>query len=127
MIGYVTLGVSDINRARAFYDMLFQTIGAARLLQLEENGFTQYGTGWDKPTLVITKPFDGGSATPGNGNMVALPMNSREQVDEFYAKAIELGGSCEGPPGLREPAQLRFYGAYFRDPDGHKVCAYKVG
>jgi predicted lactoylglutathione lyase len=127
MIGYVTLGVSDIESARSFYDALFGTIGATRLLQLKENGFTQYGTGWDKPTVVITEPFDGGPATPGNGNMIALPMDSREQVDAFYHKAIELGGSCEGRPGPREPAELRFYAAYFRDPDGHKLCAFKVG
>jgi catechol 2,3-dioxygenase-like lactoylglutathione lyase family enzyme len=127
MISYVTLGVNDIERARLFYDALLGTIGARQLMALEENGFTQYGTGWDKPTLVITRPFNGGPAAPGNGNMVALAMKSREQVDAFYAKAIELGGTCEGKPGAREPAELRFYGAYFRDPDGNKLCAFKVG
>src|SRR5687768_5878747 len=127
MIGYVTLGVSDIERARGFYDALFGSVGAARLMVLEENGFTQYGTGWDKPSVVITKPFNGAPATPGNGNMVALPMESRERVDAFHAKAIELGGRCDGSPGMREPAELRFYAAYMRDPDGNKLCAYKVG
>jgi catechol 2,3-dioxygenase-like lactoylglutathione lyase family enzyme len=127
MIGYVTLGVSDIDRARGFYDALFGTVGAKQLMVLEENGFTQYGTGWDKPSLVITRPFDGGPAAPGNGNMVALPMASQKQVEALHAKALELGGACEGKPGMREPAELRFYAAYFRDPDGNKLCAYKVG
>ena len=127
MIGYVTLGVSDIARARAFYEALLATIGAKQLIAMEENGFTMYGTAWDKPSVVITRPYDGGAATPGNGNMVALAAESREQVDAIHARAIELGGSCEGLPGLREPASMGFYGAYFRDPDGNKLCAYKLG
>jgi predicted lactoylglutathione lyase len=127
MIGYVTLGVSDIQRARRFYDALFGTVGAVQLMALEENGFTMYGSAWDKPCVVITKPYDGGPASPGNGNMVALAMNSREQVDAFYAKALEIGGSSEGEPGVREPAEMGFYGAYFRDPDGNKFCAFKLG
>lgn len=127
MISYVTLGVNDIVRARAFYDALFATIGAKRLMELKENGFTQYGPAWNKPSLVITMAHDGHPATPGNGTMVAMAMDSREQVDAFHTKAIELGGSCEGQPGLREPAELGFYGAYFRDPDGNKLCVFKVG
>jgi hypothetical protein len=51
--------------------------------------------GLDKPTLIITEPFNGDPAAPGNGNMVALPMDSREQVDTFYSKAIELRATCD--------------------------------
>ena len=127
MIGYVTLGVKDIERGRAFYGALLAEVGATQLMAMEENGFTMYGTAWDKPSLVITKPYDGGEARPGNGNMVALVMDSRDKVDALHAKALELGGSCEGPPGVREPAEMGFYGAYFRDPDGNKLCAFKVG
>jgi predicted lactoylglutathione lyase len=72
-------------------------------------------------------PYDGGTATSGNGTMVALAADSREQVDQMYAKAIELGGGDEGAPGIRGPEQMGFYGAYFRDPDGNKFCAYKMG
>jgi len=39
-----------------------------------------------------------------------------------HAKALELGATCEGPPGKRAP-QVHF--AYFRDLDGHKLCGYK--
>jgi catechol 2,3-dioxygenase-like lactoylglutathione lyase family enzyme len=127
MIGYVTLGVSDIERARGFYNALLGTIGAKQLMALEENGFTMYGVAWDKPCVVITKPYDGGLPSPGNGNMIGLVMDSREHVDALHAKALELGGTCEGQPGIREPAEMGFYGAYFRDPDGNKLCAFKVG
>ena len=127
MIGYVTLGVSDIDRARGFYDALFDVIGAKRLMALEENGFTMYGRAWGEPCVVITRPYDGGTPSPGNGTMVALHLESREAVDALHGKALELGGTCEGQPGIREPAEMGFYGAYFRDPDGNKLCGFKLG
>jgi len=44
------------------------------------------------------------------------------------AKALELGGSCEGPPGVRgDDGEQAFYAAYFRDPDGNKLCAFRIG
>ncbi|RZM31344.1 MAG: VOC family protein, partial [Sphingomonas sp.] len=73
------------------------------------------------------KPYDGAAATAGNGTMVALAADSREQVDQVYAKAIELGGADEGAAGTRGPEEMGFYGAYFRDPDGNKLCVFKMG
>ena len=127
MIGYVTLGTDDLDRSRAFYDALFAEIGASRLMQMD-SGFTLYGTGWGKPGVAITRPYDGQPAQAGNGDMVALVMDGRDKVDRLHAKALELGGSDEGPPGLRGPEGDRaFYGAYFRDPDGHKFCVFRLG
>jgi catechol 2,3-dioxygenase-like lactoylglutathione lyase family enzyme len=127
MIGYVTLGSNDLARARSFYDALFGSIGAGRLMEFGEN-FTMYGTAWGKPAVAIAKPYDGEPATAGNGNMTAIVLDSRDKVDAFYDKAIELGGSDEGPPGLRgEEGPQAFYGAYFRDPDGNKFCAFRIG
>ena len=128
MIGYVTLGTNDLDRARAFYDALLGEIGARRLMEFAENGFTLYGTGFGKPGLAVTRPYDGEPAVAGNGNMVALAMDSRERVDAFHARALELGGTDEGAPGLRtEEGPRAFYGAYFRDPDGNKLCAFRLG
>ena len=130
MIGYVTLGTNDITTARAYYDALLGSIGATRLMEFpdEFGGFTLWGTGWGKPGVALTRPYNRQSAVAGNGNMVALVMDSREKVDAFYAKAIELGGTDEGPPGVRgEEGERAFYGAYFRDPEGNKICAFRVG
>jgi catechol 2,3-dioxygenase-like lactoylglutathione lyase family enzyme len=126
MIGYVTLGTNDLEQARTFYDSLLGEVGAKRLMELEE-GFTMYGTSMDRPMLAVTPPYNKEAATPGNGPMVALQMKSRDQVDALHAKALELGGSCEGGPGLRAPEEMGFYGAYFRDLDGNKLCAFRVG
>ena len=127
MIGYVTLGTDDLDRARAFYDALFATIGAKRLMQLDEqHGFTMYGKDLARPSVVLVRPRDGKDATTGNGSMVALAMRSREQVDAFHSKALELGGTDEGAPGYRGDPRRGSYFAYFRDLDGHKFAAFTI-
>jgi catechol 2,3-dioxygenase-like lactoylglutathione lyase family enzyme len=128
MIGYATVGTNDIDRARSFYDVLFGSIGAKRIMEFPENGFTVYGTSHNRPGVAVTRPYNKQEATPGNGTMVAIVMDGRDKVDAFYAKALELGGTDEGPPGLRSPeGDSAFYGAYFRDLDGNKFCAFRVG
>ncbi len=131
MIGYVTLGSDDMPRARAFYDeLLGGTVGAKRLMEFgdEGGGFTMWGTGFDRPGIAVTNPYNKAPAMAGNGNMTAIAAASRAKVDEIHAKALELGGSCEGPPGLRgEEGPQAFYGAYFRDLDGNKLAAFCIG
>jgi catechol 2,3-dioxygenase-like lactoylglutathione lyase family enzyme len=128
MIGYVTIGTNDLDKARAFYDALLGEIGATRKMVFAETGFTLYGTGGRAPGLAVTRPYNGEPAVAGNGNMAALAMDSREMVDRMHAKALELGGSDEGAPGLRTPeGPGAFYGAYFRDPEGNKLCVFRMG
>ncbi len=127
MIGYVTLGSSDMERSRAFYSALLGTIGATEIMRMED-GFTVYGTAFDKPGIAITTPYNKEAPHPGNGLMTAIVLDERTKVDAFYAKALELGGSDEGPPGLRgAEGPMAFYAAYFRDPDGNKLCAFRMG
>jgi predicted lactoylglutathione lyase len=127
MIGYITVGSNDLEKSRAFYDALMPVIGAGRIMEFGDN-FTMYGTGLGKPGLAVCKPHDGNPATAGNGNMASIVCDSRARVDALYAKAMELGGSCEGPPGVRgEEGPQAFYGAYFRDPDGNKLAAFRIG
>ncbi len=130
MIGYVTIGTNDIVKARAFYDALLGELGATRMMEFGEElgGFTMWGASWDTPALAVTGPYDKQSASPGNGNMTAFTLDTRAKVDALYAKALELGGTDEGPPGLRgEEGPQAFYGAYFRDPEGNKFCAFRTG
>jgi catechol 2,3-dioxygenase-like lactoylglutathione lyase family enzyme len=127
MIGYATLGTNNLARAQAFYDALLAEIGAKRLMELP-HGFTMYGVRLDRPALAITPPYDGNEARPGNGNMLALVLKERAKVDALYKKALQLGGSDAGAPGVRgDEGPQAFYAAYFRDPEGNKLCAYRVG
>ncbi|WP_084418635.1 VOC family protein [Henriciella litoralis] len=122
MLAYVTLGSNDTEKALAFYDALMPEMGAKRFFDNERLYF--YGTAPGQPMLAIGGTYDGEPATCGNGVMPALACDSNETVDRVYKKAIELGAKDEGAPGNRMPT---FYGAYFRDPDGHKICVCKLG
>jgi predicted lactoylglutathione lyase len=124
MIGYVTLGTADLNKASDFYDKLLATIGAGRFME-EPDYFIAWARKENECSLAITIPFDKNPASVGNGTMVAIALESPAQVDAFYQKAIELGGTCEGKPGFRpEDATKGFYAGYFRDLDGNKLNAF---
>ncbi len=123
MIGYVTLGVSDMERAKAFYAKLLSDQGAKLLLDMGRIAFI--GKRMSEPMIAVCVPFNEEPNHPGNGNMVALPAGSKEGVDAMYKKAIELGATCDGEPGQRIPDQ--FYGAYVKDPDGNKLAFFAFG
>jgi len=122
MIGYVTIGTNDFDRAAKFYDALCGDMGEKRVFDMEN--FVAWSVGPGLPALAITKPFDGNAATVGNGVMIALAATSKEQVDKIYAKAISLGATDEGKPGPRGDT---FYAGYFRDLDGNKLNAFFMG
>jgi catechol 2,3-dioxygenase-like lactoylglutathione lyase family enzyme len=126
VIGYVTLGTDDLDSALAFYDALLAELGAKRLMQMGpgDGGFTLYGTDWGSPAIALTRPFDNQPQQPGNGNMISLVVDSRAKVDALHARALALGGSDEGAPGLRGDPSMNFYAAYFRDPEGHKLAVF---
>ena len=119
MIGYVTIGTKDLERAAAFYDEILSEFGGKRFMENER--LIAWNAGEGSPGVGVCKPFDGHAATVGNGMMVSLAASGPEQVNAVHAKALELGGTDEGAPGERFPT---FYGAYFRDPDGNKLCAF---
>ncbi len=116
MLGYVTLGTNDMDKAAAFYDALLAEMGGKRMM--EGDTFIAWGGEPGKPGLGVIKPYDGNAATVGNGTMVAIACDKPETVDRLYNKAIELGAKDEGPAGPRGDA---FYAGYFRDPDGNKL------
>ena len=121
MIGYVTVGTNDLERAAAFYDQLFAEIGAGRFM--EEDSFIAWAVSEDASAFAATQPYDGNPATVGNGMMVALAVDTTDKVQAVYEKALELGGTDEGPPGLRGDS---FYAGYFRDLDGNKLNVFCI-
>ena len=123
MIGYVTVGTNDFERALGFYDALLGELGGTRLMEIE--GFTLWAVdGKAQGALAIAKPFDGNAATVGNGVMFGLAAENKAQVDSLHAKALDLGAADEGAPGPRGDG---FYAGYFRDLDGNKLNAYYLG
>ena len=122
MIGYVTLGTNKFDEAASFYDELLGSIGGRRFMEFET--FIAWSAGPGAPSLSICRPHDGNAATVGNGVMIAIVVDSRDKVDAFHAKALELGGSDEGEPGQR---MENFYAGYFRDLDGNKLNVFYFG
>lgn len=116
MIGYVTVGTNDMQRAAAFYDALFGAMGATRTMDMER--YIAWGVSLDKPGFCIAKPFNDEPATVGNGVMIAFGVDSPALVDALYNKAMDMGATDEGGPGPRGGG---FYAAYFRDLDGNKL------
>ena len=123
MIGYTMLGTNDPARAKAFYDPLMALLGAQVNTDYSSEFGTWYTVGSRTPMLVITVPHDNAPATAGNGTMIALPAASHDVINEIHAKALATGATDEGAPGYRNGP---FYGAYFRDLDGNKLCVFKV-
>ena len=123
MIGYVTIGVRDMAKAKKFYLDLLGDLGAKELLDLGRIAFI--GKDMKSPMLAVCETANGDEANCGNGNMVAIPAGSKEAVDVFYNRAVELGAASDGEPGQRIPNQ--FYGAYVRDPDGNKMAFFHFG
>ncbi len=121
MLGYTTIGSNDFEKAKGFYDTVLGELGGKRVFASDRIQF--YGSG-QGGMLAVCKPYDEQPAISGNGTMIALSAPTKEKVDEVYAKALSLGAADEGAPGQRLPT---FYGAYFRDLDGNKVCIFKMG
>ena len=123
MISYATIGTNNLDAAAKFYDAVLAPLGGKRTFA---NGDRMqfYGSASAPGMLAVSKPYDEQPATVGNGTMFGLAATSTEQVDAAHAAAVAAGGTCDGPPGQRMPT---FYGAYFRDLDGNKVCVFKMG
>lgn len=120
MIGYVTIGTNQPEKAWAFFDELLGLMGAKRFMEAES--FVAWmGPNPEACGLGVMKPFDGNAASVGNGVMVALQADGPDMVQKIHAKALALGGTDEGAPGYRDGS---FYAGYFRDLDGNKFNAF---
>ncbi len=123
MLSHVFVGVSDFERAFAFYEALMGILGTPlRFCDRQKPWAGWQSTPGPRPLFLIGTPYNKQSHHPGNGQMTAFIANSREQVRLAYETALKLGATCEGPPGIRPEYHANYYGAYFRDLDGNKLC-----
>ena len=119
MLSYATVGSNRLEDAKAFYDALLGSIGLTPMFE-HPSGGRVYGRD-GQIGFGVLGPYDGAPATVGNGSMFAFALETRAAVDAFHAKALALGGTDEGAPGVRGPD---WYFTYVRDLDGNKLCAY---
>jgi catechol 2,3-dioxygenase-like lactoylglutathione lyase family enzyme len=119
----VRFGTNDLEKARAFYDATFAALG-----------LTDVRVPMDRPVVIyrlgglhfmLGAPLNGQAATHGNGDTLGFAATDKAAVDRWHKAGLTNGGKDEGAPGIREGAGGR-YGAYLRDPDGHKICVYSA-
>ena len=123
MITTTRFGTRDLARAKAFWGPIAAMVGAKQIYDRETMISFR---GAEGSMLLIGIPL-AGEHERGNGNMAGFQAESRAVVDAVHAKALELGGSDEGAPGVRGDNPDGFYGAYFRDPDGNKLVVFRFG
>ncbi len=120
MFSHVTIGADEPEKLEGFYDAVLAALGISPFFKMP--GTLSYGTAAG-PKVFILKPFNCEAHAPGNGGHVAFLAPDRASVDAFHAKALEMGGTSEGAPGLRPHYHANYYGAYVRDPEGNKLQA----
>lgn len=120
MYSHTTIGANDLGRARAFYDAVLAPLGLE--VRFTDKDMVGYGLPGGRPQFLVVRPFDGAEPSVGNGSMIALLAAKRADVDMAYELAMSQGGTDEGGPGLRPHYHRNYYGAYFRDLDGNKIC-----
>ena len=120
MLNHVFLGTNDIEKSRAFYNATMSALGHG------EGHALPHGTVYANAdgAVAVCKPANGEAACVSNGATLGLKASSYDQVNAWHAAGLANGGTDEGAPGVRENSPGQMYGAYLRDPDGNKICAF---
>ncbi len=127
MIAYVTVGADDIAAAKRFYSAFLLALGYDLKEGPEGLSYALPVAPGQSPLLpdfYVKPPFDGGSASAGNGAMVAFEARNQAQVRALHAAALAAGGADEGQPGFRATYGPQFYVSYLRDPQGNKIALF---
>lgn len=119
IMSHVSIGTNRMAEACAFYDRVLSTLGVKRVLDYPSA--VAYGRAF--PEFWVHPPFNGETATIGNGVHFAFNAANQEQVNTFYQEALAAGATCEGKPGPRPQYSDAYYGGFVRDLDGHKIEA----
>ena len=119
ILNHVSIGVKNVEKSGAFYDVVLATIGVKRVM--EHDDAIAYGKMF--PEFWIQSPLDGGAPVVANGTHFSFNALSRDEVDAFHATAVAHGASDVGKPGPRPMYGAPYYGCFVKDPDGHKIEA----
>jgi catechol 2,3-dioxygenase-like lactoylglutathione lyase family enzyme len=120
MFTHVMVGTNDVDKARSFYDAAFAELGIS-------GQHTPRGAFYGSPEtgmFGVVIPRNEEPAAYANGGTIGFQARDPAAVDAWYKAGMAEGGTDEGPPGEREYGPQPIYGAYMRDPDGNKLCAF---
>jgi catechol 2,3-dioxygenase-like lactoylglutathione lyase family enzyme len=129
MIDHLSIGVSDLARAKKFYDAVLPALGCGCIFTVDvpSHGVVAHGygvIGTDHPRFWIGVPDKlDAAANAAGGAHISFEAKRRKDVDAFHAAALKAGGKDNGAPGLRPHYHPNYYGAFAFDPDGNKIEA----
>jgi catechol 2,3-dioxygenase-like lactoylglutathione lyase family enzyme len=120
MFDHVSIGVSDIKRAGAFYDAVLKPLDVTRL----SDGDNALGYGEKNAGLWLLASQKPVNPDMESGLHFCFQAKSRAAVDAFHAAALKAGGKDNGKPGVRADYSPKYYAAFVVDPDGYRIEAY---
>jgi catechol 2,3-dioxygenase-like lactoylglutathione lyase family enzyme len=123
VLDHASLGVSDIERSRRFYDAALRPLGLVRIVDFGEGRGSDYGDAPGSTGVEFTITRELGAARPPDSAHLCFRASDRAAVRAFHAAALAAGGHDDGPPGLRPQYHADYYGAFVLDPDGHRIEA----
>ncbi len=115
MFDHVKFGVRDFALSKKFYLKALEPIGVTVVVDWPPDG-AELIQPKSESSLCLYQTDE----KPAHLH-IAFVGESREQVDAFYFAALEAGGQCNGPPGLRPQYSGQYYAAFVLGPDGHNI------
>ncbi len=119
MFDHLQIKVADLRDSRRFYVPLLAALKYEVVLEIEG---VVVGIGIDTHNMFEIR--QAGSDAPLTTSVhVAFSAPSKTAVDQFYAKALQMGAKDNGPPGFRPEYEDGYYAAFVIDPNGHNLEA----
>ena len=122
MLDHVSLGVSNLEKSRQFYDAVLRPLGLVRIVDFQQRG-SDYGAMPGSLGVEFTITREANLSTPFQGVHVCFRASDRAAVRAFYSAAIASGGTSDGEPGLCPAYHPDYFAAFVLDPDGHRIEA----
>jgi catechol 2,3-dioxygenase-like lactoylglutathione lyase family enzyme len=124
MIDHVSYAVKNFKNSVSFYDITLALLGYEQVMHVRDDVALYGQKGTKKPYFTIVA---GGNPSESIGNTrgfhLAFKAPSKEAVDAWYAKAIELGAKDNGKPGYRTHYHPGYYAAFVIDQNGWRIEA----
>lgn len=119
MIDHISLAVSDLARAVAFYERALAPLGLSKLVVRER----MVGFGKTYPEIWINLRDGMARLLADSGAHIALRARTTAEIDAFHAAAVVAGAVSESAPSLRPHDRVRYYAAFVVDADGNRIEA----
>ena len=122
MLDHVSLGVTDLDRSRRFYDAVLRPLGIVCTVDFGNGCGSDYGAMAGQPGVEFTVTIEP-EVAPSPGTHLCFRAPDRAAVQAFHAAALAAGGRDDGAPRLRPLYHPDYFAAFVIDPDGHRIEA----